>query len=37
MNTRKIAFGNGCFWCTVAILETLKGVNALRSHGRWPL
>ncbi|MEO6976814.1 MAG: peptide-methionine (S)-S-oxide reductase [Mucilaginibacter sp.] len=31
MNIQKITFGNGCFWCTEAIFETLKGVKSLVS------
>jgi hypothetical protein len=31
MNIHKITFGNGCFWCTEAIFETLKGVKSLAS------
>jgi len=31
MNIQKITFGNGCFWCTEAIFETLKGVKSLAS------
>ncbi|HVW94579.1 MAG TPA: peptide-methionine (S)-S-oxide reductase MsrA [Mucilaginibacter sp.] len=30
-NIRTITFGNGCFWCTEAIFETLKGVKSLAS------
>ncbi len=26
MNIQKITFGNGCFWCTAAIFQTLKCV-----------
>ena len=26
MNTEKITFGNGCFWCTEAIFQQVKGV-----------
>ena len=31
MNIQKITFGNGCFWCTEAIFETVKGVKSLAS------
>jgi peptide-methionine (S)-S-oxide reductase len=31
MNIKKITFGNGCFWCTEAIFETLKGVKKVTS------
>jgi peptide-methionine (S)-S-oxide reductase len=31
MNIEKITFGNGCFWCTEAIFETVKGVKSLTS------
>lgn len=31
MNIQKITFGNGCFWCTEAIFETLKGVKKVTS------
>jgi peptide-methionine (S)-S-oxide reductase len=31
MNTQKITFGNGCFWCTEAIFKTLKGVKKATS------
>jgi peptide-methionine (S)-S-oxide reductase len=31
MNLKKITFGNGCFWCTEAIFETLKGVKKVTS------
>lgn len=31
MNLKKITFGNGCFWCTEAIFESLKGVKKVAS------
>jgi peptide-methionine (S)-S-oxide reductase len=31
MNIQAITFGNGCFWCTEAIFETLKGVKSVAS------
>lgn len=31
MNIQKITLGNGCFWCTEAIFETVKGVKSLTS------
>jgi peptide-methionine (S)-S-oxide reductase len=31
MNIQKITFGNGCFWCTEAIFQTVKGVNKVTS------
>jgi peptide-methionine (S)-S-oxide reductase len=31
MNIQKITFGNGCFWCTEAIFETLKSVKKVTS------
>lgn len=31
MNIQKITLGNGCFWCTEAIFETLKGVKKVTS------
>jgi peptide-methionine (S)-S-oxide reductase len=31
MNTQKITFGSGCFWCTEAIFQTVKGVRAVVS------
>jgi peptide-methionine (S)-S-oxide reductase len=31
MNTQKITFGSGCFWCTEAIFQTVKGVQKVAS------
>jgi len=31
MNVQKITFGNGCFWCTEAIFQTVKGVKRVTS------
>src|SRR3984893_12548795 len=31
MNIKEITFGNGCFWCTEAIFETVKGVKKVTS------
>ncbi|MDB5007218.1 MAG: peptide-methionine (S)-S-oxide reductase [Mucilaginibacter sp.] len=31
MSLQKITFGNGCFWCTEAIFETVKGVKNVAS------
>jgi peptide-methionine (S)-S-oxide reductase len=31
MNIQKITFGNGCFWCTEAIFQTVKGVKKVES------
>src|SRR5476651_647044 len=30
-NIQKITFGSGCFWCTEAIFQTVKGVRAVTS------
>jgi peptide-methionine (S)-S-oxide reductase len=30
-NIHKITFGNGCFWCTEAIFQTVKGVKKVTS------
>jgi peptide-methionine (S)-S-oxide reductase len=30
-NLQKITFGNGCFWCTEAIFQTVKGVKNVTS------
>jgi peptide-methionine (S)-S-oxide reductase len=31
MNLKRITFGNGCFWCTEAIFENVKGVKNIAS------
>lgn len=31
MNIQKITFGSGCFWCTEAIFQTIKGVQKVVS------
>ena len=31
MNIQKITFGSGCFWCTEAIFQTVKGVKKVES------
>ena len=31
MNIQKITFGSGCFWCTEAIFQTVKGVKKVTS------
>ena len=31
MNVQKITFGNGCFWCTEAIFQAVKGVTKVES------
>jgi peptide-methionine (S)-S-oxide reductase len=31
MNMQTITFGNGCFWCTEAIFQSLKGVISVTS------
>jgi peptide-methionine (S)-S-oxide reductase len=31
MNIQKITFGSGCFWCTEAIFQTVKGVQNVAS------
>jgi peptide-methionine (S)-S-oxide reductase len=31
MNIQKATFGNGCFWCTEAIFQSIKGVQSVKS------
>ena len=31
MNIQKATFGNGCFWCTEAIFQTVKGIKSVTS------
>lgn len=31
MNIQQATFGNGCFWCTEAIFQSIKGVQAVSS------
>ncbi len=31
MNLQQVTFGNGCFWCTEAIFQSVKGVSSVVS------
>lgn len=31
MNIQTVTFGNGCFWCTEAVFQALKGVTSVTS------
>jgi peptide-methionine (S)-S-oxide reductase len=31
MNMQRITFGNGCFWCTEAVFDSVKGVKKVAS------